>query len=155
MQIGVIGAGTCSPEAASLAYDVGRLIAQNSAILVCGGLGGVMEHASRGARDAGGLTVGILPGNTPNVANPWVDIPIATGLGEARNAIIARCAAGVIAVGGGYGTLSEIALALKWGKNVVGLGSWSTAQDGDTDWELIPASTAGEAVRLVLQPDGD
>jgi uncharacterized protein (TIGR00725 family) len=91
---------------------------------VCGGLGGVMEAACRGAKDAGGTTVGILPGTDREAANRFVDIAIPTGLGEARNALVVRAADALIAVGGGYGTLSEIALALKAGKRVVGLGSW-------------------------------
>jgi uncharacterized protein (TIGR00725 family) len=91
---------------------------------VCGGLGGVMEAACRGAKDAGGTTVGILPGTDRAAANPFVDVAVATGLGEARNALVVRAADAVIAIGGGYGTLSEIALALKAGKRVVGLETW-------------------------------
>jgi uncharacterized protein (TIGR00725 family) len=93
-------------------------------VLVCGGLGGVMEAACRGAKDGGGTTVGILPGTDRGEANEFVDVAIPTGLGEARNALVVRAADALIAVGGGYGTLSEIALALKAGKRVVGLGSW-------------------------------
>jgi hypothetical protein len=93
-------------------------------VLICGGLGGVMEAACRGVKEAGGLTVGILPGLDPSDANPYVDVVIATGLGEARNALVVNAADAVIAVGGGYGTLSEIGLALRAGKRVVGLGSW-------------------------------
>jgi uncharacterized protein (TIGR00725 family) len=103
---------------------VGRELAARGAVLVCGGLGGVMEAACRGAKDAGGRTVGILPGTDRAAANPFVDIAIPTGLGEARNALVVGAADGLIAVGGGYGTLSEIALALKAGKRVVGLDSW-------------------------------
>ena len=93
-------------------------------MLVCGGLGGVMEAACRGAKGGGGTTVGILPGADRGEANEFVDVAIPTGLGEARNALVVRAAEALIAVGGGYGTLSEIALALKAGKRVVGLGSW-------------------------------
>jgi hypothetical protein len=103
---------------------VGRLLAERGAVLVCGGLGGTMEAACRGAGQAGGTTVGLLPGTDRAAANPHVDIAIPTGLGEARNAIVVRTADVVIAVGGGYGTLSEIALALKMGRRVVGLGTW-------------------------------
>ena len=92
---------------------------------MCGGLGGVMEAACRGAKDAGGTTVGILPGTDRAAANPFVEVAVATGLGEARNALVVRAADAVIAIGGGYGTLSEIALALKAGKRVVGLGTWA------------------------------
>lgn len=103
---------------------MGRLLAERGAVLVCGGLGGVMAAACRGAKDGGGTTVGILPGTDRGEANEFVDVAIPTGLGEARNALVVRAAHALIAVGGGYGTLSEIALALKAGKRVVGLGSW-------------------------------
>jgi uncharacterized protein (TIGR00725 family) len=106
------------------AERVGALVAQRGAVLVCGGLGGVMEAACRGAKSSGGTTVGLLPGADRAAANRFVDIAIPTGLGEARNALVVRAVDAVIAVGGGYGTLSEIALALKAGKRVVGLGSW-------------------------------
>jgi uncharacterized protein (TIGR00725 family) len=103
---------------------VGRLLAEHGAVLVCGGLGGTMEAACRGAKQAGGTTVGLLPGESRSDANRFVDVAIPTGLGEARNALVVRSADVVVAVGGGYGTLSEIALALKIGKRVVGLGTW-------------------------------
>jgi len=103
---------------------VGRLLAEHGAVLVCGGLGGTMEAACRGAKQAGGTTVGLLPGESRSDANRFVDVAIPTGLGEARNALVVRSADVVVAVGGGYGTLSEIALALKMGKRVVGLGTW-------------------------------
>jgi uncharacterized protein (TIGR00725 family) len=106
------------------AEQVGRLVARRGAVLVCGGLGGVMEAASRGARQEGGTAVGILPGLDRSAANEHLDVALATGLGEARNALVVRAADAVIAVGGGYGTLSEIALALKAGKPVVGLDTW-------------------------------
>jgi uncharacterized protein (TIGR00725 family) len=103
---------------------VGRELGSRGVVLVCGGLGGVMEAACRGAKEAGGLTVGILPGLDRSDANPYVDVVIATGLGEARNALVVNAADALIAVGGGYGTLSEIGLALRAGKRVVGLGTW-------------------------------
>jgi uncharacterized protein (TIGR00725 family) len=107
-----------------MAETVGRLVARSGAALVCGGLGGVMEAACRGARAEGGTTIGILPGLDRSAANPYVEVAIATGLGEARNALVVRAADCLIAVGGAYGTLSEIALALKAGKRVVGLKTW-------------------------------
>lgn len=122
--VAVVGGANCSQQEAVWAEQVGRLLAERGYGLVCGGRGGVMEAACRGASHAGGLTIGILPGNNPDEANAWVQVAIATGLGEARNALVARAGVGVIAVGGEYGTLSEIALALKWGKRVAGLGSW-------------------------------
>jgi uncharacterized protein (TIGR00725 family) len=103
---------------------VGRLLGERRAVVVCGGLGGVMEAACRGAKRAGGTTIGILPGADRGAANRFVDVAIPTGLGEARNPLVVRAADAVIAVGGGYGTLSEIAFALKAGKRVVGIDSW-------------------------------
>jgi uncharacterized protein (TIGR00725 family) len=122
---------------------VGRELARGGVVLVCGGLGGAMEAVCKGAKEAGGTTIGILPGSDRSDANPFVDIAIATGLGEARNAIIVRAADAVVAVGGGYGTLSEIALALRCSKRVVGLGSW--------DIEGVePADSPEAAVAAVL-----
>jgi uncharacterized protein (TIGR00725 family) len=122
--IAVIGAGTADDAILKIAEDVGRLIARRGAVLICGGLGGVMDTASKGAKSAGGITVGILPQNHTKDANPNIDIPIATGFGEGRNVIIARTADAIIAVGGEYGTLSEIAFGLKMGKPVIGIGTW-------------------------------
>lgn len=122
--VSVIGGSACTEKEAALAEEVGRLLAERGVGVVCGGRGGVMEAACRGAVQAGGLTVGILPGLDADEANAWVQVAIPTGLGEARNAIVARAGAGVIAIGGEYGTLSEIAFALKAGKRVAGLGSW-------------------------------
>ena len=117
--IGVIGAGVCSESVAVLAREVGDEIARRGAVLVCGGLGGVMAAAARGAKEAGGTTLGILPGGSIYDANPFIDFPVATNMGQARNAIIVQTAQALIAIAGGYGTLSEMALALKIGKAVV------------------------------------
>jgi uncharacterized protein (TIGR00725 family) len=126
IQIGVIGAGLCTPEEAQAAYRIGREIALRGAVLVCGGMGGVMEAACMGALSADGITVGLLPTSRKEDANPYVDIAVVTDMGHARNAIIARSADVLIAVGGEYGTLSEIALGLKMGKKVVSLkGGWN------------------------------
>jgi uncharacterized protein (TIGR00725 family) len=122
---------------------VGRELAARGAVVVCGGLGGVMEAACRGAKEAGGRTVGILPGTDRAAANAFVDVAIPSGLGEARNALVVRAADALIAVGGGYGTLSEIALALKAGKRVVGLDSWDI--EG-----VVAASDPQAAVAAVL-----
>jgi uncharacterized protein (TIGR00725 family) len=119
--VAVIGPGD---EPTVAAAEVGRLLAERGAVLVCGGRGGAMEAACRGAKEADGLTVGILPGSDRSEANPFVDVVLPTGLGEARNALVVGAADAVIAIGGGYGTLSEIALALKAGKRVIGLGTW-------------------------------
>ncbi len=122
--IAVVGGAQCSPAEAAWAEEVGRLLAQRGYGVVCGGRGGVMAAVCKGANQMGGVTVGLLPGEDESEANPWVQIAIPTGIGEARNALVARAGAGVIAIGGGYGTLSEISLALKWGKRVAGLGTW-------------------------------
>jgi uncharacterized protein (TIGR00725 family) len=120
----VAGTGEATPELASTAEELGRALAERGAIVVCGGLGGVMEAACRGARAAGGLTVGILPGRDRADANPHLTVAIPTGIGELRNGLLVRAADAVIALGGGYGTLSEVALALKAGTPVIGLGTW-------------------------------
>ncbi len=148
--ISVIGAGTCDAATSALAEQVGRELAQRGATVVCGGLGGVMEAACRGAKSAGGQTVGILPGTNAGDANPFVDVPIVTGLGEARNAIVVRSGRAVIAVGGEYGTLSEIAFALKFGIPVVGLGTWQLARDGKIAPVIVQATGAREAVEAAL-----
>lgn len=148
--VAVIGSASCSPEVADLAEQVGRKIARRGAVLVCGGRGGVMEAACRGARAEGGTTVGILPGPDRQEANAYVDIPIVTGLGEARNAIVVRTADAVIAVSGGYGTLSEIGLALKMGRPVVGLGTWELCQQGEPAGGVVQAGTPGRAVAQAL-----
>jgi len=140
----VVGAGRASEEEAHAAEEVGRALAEAGAVLVCGGLGGVMEAACRGAKAAGGTTVGILPGANRGDANEHVDVALATGLGEARNALVVRAVDALVAVGGEYGTLSEIALAIKAGKPVVGLGTW--------DLEPIErAETPADAVRRALE----
>jgi uncharacterized protein (TIGR00725 family) len=125
--VAVVGGGTCTPEEVAWAVAVGRLVAERGGVLVCGGLGGVMEAAARGAKQAGGLTIGILPGSDPAAANPHIDVAIATGLGEMRNALIVRAAGAVIAIGGGWGTLAEIALARRSETPVVGLHDAFTA----------------------------
>ena len=122
--IAVIGAGDAPPDVLALAEKVGRAIAARGAWLVCGGLGGVMEAAARGARDSGGRTIGILPGGDRRAANAWIEVPIATGLGEARNTIVVANADAVIALAGEGGTLSEIGFALKLGRPVIALGAW-------------------------------
>ncbi len=124
VHIGVIGAGTCNEATYELAMALGREIASCGWILICGGLGGVMEASCRGCSERGGTAVGILPGLEKEAANPWVTIPIPTGLGEGRNVLVVRASDVLVAVSGGYGTLSEIALALKTGKPVIGIDTW-------------------------------
>ncbi|HAW59866.1 MAG TPA: TIGR00725 family protein [Actinobacteria bacterium] len=151
MYIGVIGAGRCDAKLFDIAYEVGRLIAQRGAILVCGGLGGVMEAACKGAKSAGGLTLGILPSEDRKHANPYVNVVVPTGLGEARNALVVRTADVLIAVGGEFGTLSEIALALKVGKPVVGIGTWELAKGGRPVEAILIAKDPHEAVERALR----
>jgi uncharacterized protein (TIGR00725 family) len=122
--VAVVGPGEAAPEEAAAAEAVGRELAARGVVVVCGGLGGVMEAACRGAKSGGGTTLGILPGSDRSAANDFVDVAVATGLGEARNALVVRAADALVAVGGAYGTLSEIALALKAGKRVAAIGSW-------------------------------
>ncbi len=119
-------------------------------MVVSGGLGGVMEAACRGAKDAGATTLGILPGLTRNDANAWVDVAVPTGMGEARNALVVRAADAIVAVGGEFGTLSEIALALKAGKSVVGLRSWELAKGGRAVAAIETAESARDAVERAL-----
>jgi len=146
MIIAVIGDSSCSPEEVKLAESIGELLAQRGATVVCGGLGGVMEGACRGAKAKAGLTVGILPGQDPSTANPWVDIPVVTGIGEARNVAVVNSAQAVIAIGGRYGTLSEIAHALRSNIPVIGLNTWSVLRNGREDSSIIEAENATEAV---------
>ena len=142
----VCGESDPQTSLADLAFEVGRGIAERDAVLICGGLTGVMEHAARGARAAGGLTIGLLPDDDVNDANEYIDISIATGLGHARNAILARTADGVVALGGGLGTLSEIALALRNRLPTIGIKTWRFDRDGRTEPELPVAANATEAL---------
>jgi uncharacterized protein (TIGR00725 family) len=144
--IAVIGAGVCDSRVADTAYEIGRLIAKREAILVTGGMSGVMEAASRGARDAGGLVVGIIPGLDPSAANPFCNVVIPTGMGQLRNGLVVQSADAVIAVAGEWGTLSEIGLAVKLGKPVVGWETWELARGGEPCAEPARAATAADAV---------
>jgi uncharacterized protein (TIGR00725 family) len=144
-QIGVIGAGACGSEVRVLAEAVGREVAKRGAILICGGLGGVMEAAACGAKQEGGVTLGILPGAKREEANLWIDITVVSGMGHARNALIAQSSDALIAVSGEYGTLSEIALGLKMGKPVIVL---------EPGWKIkgvYRAKTPEEAVELAFK----
>jgi len=144
IQIGVIGAGQCSLKIERLAEEVGREIAKKKALLVCGGLGGVMEASARGAKKEGGVTIGILPGFSFEDANPFIDIPIVTGLSHARNVLVVRSSQAIIAVEGGYGTLSEIGIALKLRKPVVGLRTW------DISKKIVTVETPEDAVKKAM-----
>ncbi len=153
--IAVIGNSKASASEIELAEEIGREIAKNGAVLVCGGLDGVMEAACRGASSAGGLTVGILPGTDRHEANQYVKIPIVTGIGYARNIIVVKSAQAVIAVGGGYGTLTEIGYALKNGIPVIGIDTWKLARKEKTDDAIIRVDTAVDAVAMALEMISD
>jgi uncharacterized protein (TIGR00725 family) len=142
--IGVIGSGACSDQARDAAYEVGKRIAEAGYPLVCGGLGGVMEAACQGAYEAGGLTIGVIPGDSDADANPYVMVPIVTGMGFARNAIIVKSARVLIAIEGGPGTLSEVAFALQFGVPVISLNSFDVSPD------LIQVGNAEQAVNQAL-----
>jgi len=147
----VVGAAIGSGHELTLAEAVGHELAVAGAILICGGGSGVMEAACRGAKKAGGLTIGILPGFSASEANLFVDIPIVTGMGEARNVIIVRTAQAVIAIGGEFGTLSEIAFALKLGRPVIGLETWELAKAKQPCSAIVYVDTPEDAVRRALQ----
>jgi len=149
--IGVIGEQDARPEMCCLAEEIGHEVARRGAVLVCGGLGGVMEAASRGAAEAGGTVVAILPGARAEEANPYVTVPVVTGLGEARNVIVVRTSDALVAVGGSYGTLSEIAYALKLGVPVVGLATWELSRPGLEQDPILRARDAREAVELAWE----
>ena len=149
--IAVIGGSQASQKDIKFAEEVGRELAKNSAILVCGGLGGVMEAACRGAISEGGITIGILPGENRREANNYVQIPIVTGMGYARNVAVVKSAQVVIAIGGSYGTLSELGHALQSGIPVIGLDTWSLSKNEKTNEAIIPANSPAEAVAKALE----
>ncbi|MCC6383242.1 MAG: TIGR00725 family protein [Dehalococcoidia bacterium] len=144
--IAVVGGDPCTPDEASVAFALGREIAGRGHVVVCGGRGGVMREACRGARTAGGHTVGILPGEDAAQANEFVEFAITTGLGHARNAVVARTAAALIAVGGCYGTLSEIAFALIFGRPVAGLGTWTLLSPAGEAPPVVPFDSPADAL---------
>lgn len=151
--IAVVGPGAATSVELARAEEAGAAVAEAGAGLVCGGLGGVMEAACRGARSRGGLTVGLLPGTDRDAANGWVVVALPTGLGEARNALVVRAADAVVAIGGGWGTLSEIALALRAGLPVVGVDTWEPVRPGDVVGPGVvaaadPVAAVAEALRL-------
>lgn len=142
--IGVIGGRKAKKHLLKEAEEVGRLIGSKGFLMLCGGLGGIMEAAARGSKEAGGTTIGILPQDKKEHANPYIDIPIATGLGIGRNIIIARTSDALIAVSGEYGTLSEIAFALQLGKPVIGIDTWDIKG-------VIKADNAEDAILKVIE----
>jgi len=149
--IAVIGGSQPTSEEARLAEEVGCELAKQGAILVCGGLCGIMEAACKGATSKGGITIGILPGDNRKAANPYVQIPIVTGIGYARNVAVVKSAQAVIAIGGSYGTLTEIGHALQSDLPVIGLNTWSISRNGEPDSLIIPAQSPAEAVTKALK----
>ncbi len=151
--VGVIGTSKATPPIAKLAYETGRLLALNGCTVVCGGMGGVMEEAARGAASAGGASIGLLP-RARSEANPYLTYALPTGLGEARNFVITHAVGVLIAIGGGLGTLSEIAMALRLGKPVITLRSWTAQDEEGRPMPVRCAETPEEAVRMALEePD--
>lgn len=150
--VAVSGGGDADSATCRLAEEVGAELARLGAVVLTGGLGGAMAAACRGAKGAGGTTIGILPSDERADANPWVDVAVPTGLGEGRNAFLVRAADAVVAVAGGFGTLSEIALALRLGRPVVGLRTWELGRGGQPVLDIVvvatPAEAAGTAVAL-------
>jgi uncharacterized protein (TIGR00725 family) len=142
--VAVVGAGDATPAELAAAEEIGAGLAAAGSVVVTGGLGGVMEAACRGARSKRGLTVGVLPGTDREAANGWVEVALATGLGELRNGLVVRAVDVVVAVGGGAGTLSEIGFGLKLGKPVVGLGTWDVQG-------VEPAAGPADAVERALR----
>lgn len=149
--LGVIGAGVCDANVATAAFEVGAEVARRGGILLTGGRGGVMKWASQGAASKGGLIVGILPGDAADEGNPFVSIPIVTGMGEARNAIIARTADALIALSGEYGTLSEIALALKFGKPIITLDAEWASLSRQIQQAASPADAVERAFKAITR----
>src|SRR5262245_60808717 len=147
--VAVVGPGEAAEPRDTIAERVGALLADSGAVLVCGGLGGVMQAACRGAAERGGLTVGLLPGRDRTAGNPYLSIVLPTGMGELRNGLVVGAVDGVIAVGGGWGTLSEMALAMKAGKPVASVGGWSLAPPEPVD-AIVELATAEDAVRWML-----
>jgi uncharacterized protein (TIGR00725 family) len=150
-QVAVIGGGRAEPGLLELAEEVGRRLAEAGAVLVCGGRGGVMEAASRGAHGAGGVVIGILPGLSPADANEFVTHTVATGVGHARNLAVVASGDAVIAIGGEWGTLSEIALARRLGHPVIALRSWTLQNDGVSELGIDEADGAEQAVERALE----
>ncbi|MDC0034789.1 TIGR00725 family protein [Chloroflexi bacterium] len=150
MIIAVIGESDVSLKNALLAEKVGSLLAKSNVAVVCGGQGGVMRSVCKGAKEYGGTTIGILPGMSPYDSNEYVDIPICTGLGNGRNLLVTRAGGAVIAIGGAYGTLSEIGLALSDSKPVIGLNTWSLLKDKTVDPGIIISNTPEEAVQIAI-----
>lgn len=150
VHVAVSGGGDAGEETCRQAEELGRELARRGAVVVTGGLGGAMEAACRGAKAEGGTTIGILPSDDRADANAWVDVAVPTGLGEGRNALVVRAADVVVAVAGEFGTLSEIALALRLGRPVVGLGTWELVRRGRAVPAIVVASGPADAAEKAM-----
>ena len=154
VHVAVVGSGHASESECDQAARLGRALAEAGAVVVCGGLGGVMEAVCRGARDGGGLSIGLLPGPDRNAAKAYVDVAVPTGMGEGRNVLVVRGADAVVAVGGEYGTLSEVALALQADIPVIGLGTWELGKHGRVVDAIQRAASPEEAADAALRAAG-
>lgn len=154
IHVAVVGGGHAEKHECDVAARLGRALAEAGAVVVCGGLGGVMEAACRGAQDGGGVSIGILPGADRLGANPYVDVAVPTGMGEGRNALVVRCADALVAVGGEYGTLSEVAFALQAGIPVIGLDTWELGKRGRPVDAVVVARSPEEAADLAVREGG-
>ena len=143
--IAVVGAGKCSKKLRDMAAEVGKYVAENGGVIVCGGLGGIMEGAARGAKEAGGVTIGILPTDNKDDANEYIDFVIPSGFGEARNMLVIRTADVVIAFPGKFGTLSEMAFAMQAKKPVISVNAWKLGED------IVQAETPEQAAKLAME----
>ena len=151
--IGVIGASQPSEELLPIAERVGKEIAKRGGVLICGGMGGIMESACKGAKSQGGITVGILPTITRDSANPYIDIPIVTGMGYARNIIVVLSSEAIIAIGGAYGTLTELAFALHFAVPTVGIRTWRVESEYTQVKGVVYIDEPEEAVRIAMEGD--
>jgi len=151
IRIAVLGPNKCSKSEYEWGVAVGSELARRGCVIICGGLGGMMEAAAKGAKSEGGMTVGILPNASADDANAYIDVPIPTGLGAFRNMLVVQSADAVIAIKGKYGTLSEIAFALRLGVPVIGLNTWTISRGGKTDPGIHVAKTPREAVEMAVK----
>jgi uncharacterized protein (TIGR00725 family) len=149
--VAVIGASKCTKREAEFAEEFGRMLAQDDVVIICGGRGGVMEAVCRGAQSVGGTTIGLLPGENPNTGNPFLSISIPTGLSHARNALVVLAGEVVVAIGGNTGTLSEIALAKTYGREVVGLHTWTAIRNDNVPLDIVYTESPEIAHQLVLE----
>ncbi|TET53574.1 MAG: TIGR00725 family protein [Actinobacteria bacterium] len=151
MYIAVVGSSEPDPQNEKIAYELGKLIAKNGATLICGGLGGIMNAAAKGVNEAGGTSIGILPSDSRSNSSEYLTFALSTGLGEARNTVIAKSADVMIAIGGEFGTLSEISFALKAMKPVIGINTWHLSKNDKEAEAIARAKDAQDAIDLAIE----